>query len=186
MNIKEMRKLLFHDFRNFIDELYLQEFLLAGDGICGKIDFAHGIGVISDKEFSLFKSLMNDIHNITHNVIYDAMYRQEMDMKSIKKSLLNALSYIENMNIGGMYKYTKDLYTITEVYYGKFNQKSTVAFAPTLSDAKLVVESMLIAKKGRPFDYIYERTYSFDEVPYTDIADDEIDTSWFCGNNSEK
>ena len=70
-----------------------------------------------------------------------------------------------------MIKMQNDLYMVIEHYYGKFDDKRIIAYTPTIQDAKIIVERMEKAMEDRPFSFTYKRTYSFEDVPFSEITD---------------
>ena len=65
----------------------------------------------------------------------------------------------------------KPLYAVVRHYFGKFDDRSVICFCDCRDEAEHIANILAEADcyKGRPFLFVTERLYDFNEVPYSDF-----------------
>lgn len=66
---------------------------------------------------------------------------------------------------------------IKERYFGKFNDTRTICTCHTLSDAKMIINAMVLMHKGRCFEYKAEKVAD----DYEEVCDAIFETDLFTG-----
>ena len=159
MDIQCVRGELFDDLREFAEIPGHQGNKFFVGVIMGKVGFALSLGIISVEEHTVLNSLVNDIAMAAYPKPDDDV------LNKAKKALLLILSCYKHNSKNGLYAIIQE----------NDSGESIIVYTSSLIEAKQIVDCMnfLEAKKSVGYTYSYERTYTFDEVPFNKITDSE-------------